>query len=228
VLFCLCPLSVAAQNRLVMMSLGHDWGGIEGSRFPLSAVYTYETPRLALTGGVQLSGARADARTLDLALDGGYFFQPAARLRLGAGLRYHLGFFRAISVQHDFFAGGSLSYRFLDNCFFNWRAAFFEQILVIPALGAGNTALGSANLASSLSVTVLPADRLRIEVSLSSYELFRYNLFATPALSLSAFYQFKNNIVGGFSQTIRYTDMFTVTAFPAELALRFYVGYRFK
>jgi hypothetical protein len=208
-------------------------GGVEEGKAPFGLSYHFEVPSTALSAGVQFN-----KDTTDLTFNGVYFPLNTAHIRLGAGALYHAGWLTdtlfdtgLISFQSDFFVGAYATVNFW-LLYLNANVAWFEQIITVPSLPKDYRNFGQSDLALSIFLGARLLDNLSAEIGVSSYEMYRYNLFFNPAFSFAARYQFQSTLFAGrlfaaFSTTVRYSDMFTLSGHVINTVTTFSAGYSF-
>jgi hypothetical protein len=224
----------------VSFSLGFaSEGSLTGGRVPFSLLYHFEIPQVSATAGFQFNNDNTDFDwdTYDIALNGVYFLPFKWKyVRLGVGGVYHAGFLKQTSVQNDFLLGAYVAFHF-SHFYVNLNAAFYENILTVYSLPVGNQTIAQSDFAVSISIGAKLLDNLSAEIGISSYEMYRYNLFLNPSFSFSLRYQFNRlffegkplagRIFAGVSTLVRYTDMFTLSGHIVNSVTVFTVGYTF-
>ncbi|MDR1072789.1 MAG: hypothetical protein LBL45_03845 [Treponema sp.] len=208
---------------------------IEKGQFPLSARYRFEIPQVSAMGAFQFS-----EDTQDIVLNGVYFPLNTPRFRVGAGASYHGGWFEMdgdlASFQSDIFLGAYATINFW-RMYLNIHVGWFEQIITVPALSAEYDTFAQSDMAASLFIGGKLLDNFSAELGVSSYELYRYHLFFTPAFSLALRYEFQTprfqdkalegRIFAELSTSVRYSDMFTLSGHVEYSATTITIGYTF-
>jgi hypothetical protein len=206
---------------------------------PVSLLYHFEIPQVSATAGFQYNDDNTDFDwdTYDIVLNGVYFLPfNWKHVRLGVGGVYHAGFLKQTSVQNDILLGAYAAFTF-SYFYVNLNAAFYENILTVYSLPKDDQTFTQNDFAVSIFFGAKLQDNLSAEIGVSSYEMYRYNLFLNPSFSFSLRYQFnrlffegkpvEGRIFTGFSTLARYTDMFTLSGHIVNTLTTFTVGYTF-
>jgi hypothetical protein len=231
---------VYSGKQSLSATLGFASPGSEtGGRLPVSLLYHLEVPRVSATAGFQFNNDNTDFDwdTSDIVLNGIYFLPfNWKHVRLGVGGVYHAGFLKDISVQNDILAGAYATFTF-SHFYVNFNGAFYENILTVYSLPENYRTFTQSDLAVSIYFGAKLLDNFSAEMGISSYEMYRYNLFLNPTFSFSLRYQFnrlffadkpvEGRMFTGLSTLARYTDMFTLSGHIVNTVTTFTVGYTF-
>ena len=216
--FLLCALAAAAQDgaRFAVPFKRHslegnfqinNGTGVELFRHAESFVYYYRGERVIGITGIQFS-----EWTTDIVLQGAWYPLRFQKLSLGLGALYHFGRFKNIDFEHDFFAGVYCLYQPSRFFYLNADISGAIKITEIPSLPREFSQIRDNGLAISLKFGTVLAQKIRVEAVITSYELFKYTLFAHPTFFLSGAYIFSNGLYAGATIGARYTDVFTITS----------------
>ncbi|GHT84678.1 hypothetical protein FACS1894137_08020 [Spirochaetia bacterium] len=231
---------VYSGSQNISASLGFAGvGSITGGRLPVSLLYHFEIPRVSATAGFQYNNDNTnfDWDTSDIALNGIYFLPfNWKHVRLGVGGVYHAGFLKETSVQNDILLGAYSTFTF-SYFYVNLNASWYENILTIYSLPKEYQTFAQSDLAVSIFIGAKLLDNFTAEIGVSSYEMYRYNLFLNPSFSVSLRYQFNRpffegkpmdgRIFAGLSTLARYSDMFTLSGHIVNTLTTITVGYTF-
>jgi hypothetical protein len=181
--------------------------GVELYRTAGSAVYHYEGSSVSGTAGVQFS-----KWTTDITAQGVWYPLKFRKVKFGFGALYHFGRFRNIEYEQDFFLGAYCAFQPNEHFYINTDVSGTIKITGIPSLPREFSRLRDNGLALSVGIGTVFARRFRVEVSIASYELFRYHLFLHPTFATSLEYVFENGFYTGVTMGVRYSDIFTLTS----------------
>ena len=216
--FLMCALAAAAQDgtRFTLPFKQHvleanfqvnNGTGVEQTQYAANIVYYYRGERVLGTTGIQFS-----EWTTDIVLQGGWYPLRFQKFRLGLGALYHFGRLKNVDFEHDFLAGVYCQYQPAPYFYLNADVSGAVKITEIPSLPRNFSQIRDNGLAISLKLGTVLAQKIRIEAAVTSYELFKYTLFAHPTFSLSAAYVFSDGLYAGMSLGAHYTDVFTITS----------------
>jgi hypothetical protein len=208
---------------------------IENGRFPLSAQYRFEIPRVSATGAFQFG-----EDTQDVVLNGIYFPLTVPHFRVGAGALYHGGWFEKedelVSFQSDILLGVYATFDFW-RMYLNLYAGWFEQIIIIPALPEKYDTFAQNDIAASLFLGGKLLDNFSAELGVASCDLYRYHQFLDPVFSASLRYGFhtlylrdkplEGRIFVELSTAVRYADMFNLSGHIGYRVTTITIGYTF-
>jgi hypothetical protein len=208
---------------------------IENGRFPLSARYRFEIPRVSATSAFQFS-----EDTQDIVLNGIYFPLTVPHFRVGAGALYHGGWFEKedelVSFQSDILLGVYATFDFW-RMYLNLYAGWFEQIITIPALPKEYDTFAQNDIAASLFLGGKLLNNFSAELGIASYDLYRYHQFLDPVFSASLRYEFRTlylqnkplegRIFAELSTAVRYVDMFNLSGQIGYRITTITIGYTF-
>jgi hypothetical protein len=181
--------------------------GVEKTRHAASIVYYYRSERVSGITGIQIN-----EWTTDIVLQGAWYPLIFQKLRLGLGALYHFGRFKNIYFEHDVCAGAYCLYQPFRFFYLNADVSGTIKITETPSLPCEFSLIRDNGLAISLKFGTVLAQKFRVEAVITSYELFKYTLFAHPTFSLSGAYVFTNGLYTGAELGTRYSDVFTVTS----------------
>jgi hypothetical protein len=214
-------------------------GSLTGGSAPVSLLYHFETPQVSATAGFQYNDDNTDFNwdTYDIVLNGVYFLPfNWNHVRLGVGGVYHAGFLAQTSLQNDILLGAYAIFNF-SYFYVNLNAAWYDNIVTVYSLPEEYRTFAQSDFAMSVFIGAKLLDNFSAEIGISSYEMYRYNLFFNPSFSFSLRYQFntlffegkpvEGRIVAAFSTVARYTDMFTLSGHTVNTVTTFTVGYTF-
>ncbi|GHU85901.1 hypothetical protein FACS189473_5140 [Spirochaetia bacterium] len=214
-------------------------GSITGGRAPVSLLYHFEIPSVSASGGFQYNDDNTDSNwdTYDIVLNGVYFFPfNWKHVRLGVGGVYHAGFLNQTSLQNDILLGAYTTFTF-SRFYVNLNAAWFGNMLTVYSLPKEYQTFFQNDLGVSIFIGAKLLENFSAEIGISTYEMYRYNLFLNPSFSFALRYQFnrpffegrpiEGRIFAAFSTLARYTDMFTLSGHIVNTLTTFTVGYTF-
>ncbi|GHU96912.1 hypothetical protein FACS189483_01300 [Spirochaetia bacterium] len=229
---------VYSGKQSLSASLGLAGGGsVTGGSAPVSLLYHFETPRVSATAGFQYNDDNTDFNwdTYDIVLNGIYFLPfDWKHVKLGVGGAYHAGFLAQTSLQNDILLGAYATFSF-SYFYVNLNAAWYDNMVTVYALPKEYQTFAQSDFAVSVFIGAKLLENFSAEIGISSYEMYRYNLFLNPSFSFSLRYQFnriffkdtpvEGRIVAAFSTVARYTDMFTLSGHLVNTVTTFTVGY---
>lgn len=143
-------------------------------------------------------------------------------LNAGAGSIFHFVSYSDIFVEFDFLTGVYLSYHTPEkfDCMVNFlyhgkSARIFEIEDKVPWLK-------NDSIAFKTEFNFRPIRRLNLNLSVSSYSMYRYMLWFAPDFSFSADYKFFDMFAVGGQIEIQYIDMFTLSSNLNNVDIRIY------
>ena len=199
----------------------NDGKGFEHYRFLYQPQFELSSTYMSASAGL-----RAADRSLDAMTAGIWWPLRTARLRAGAGARYHFYYNDGKSTTHDILAGAYFEARPAA-----WFGLHIDTSYMFKARSLleveDSTTLLNHSIAFALKMDFhLPAD-ISLHAGISSYEAFRYNVLCAPSFSAGISYEPQNmNLFFACEAVARYTDFFTNSAYYDSSEFRLTVGVR--
>lgn len=141
-------------------------------------------------------------------------YAPTFFNHLSAGFKslYHFKRYSAEYFENDFLEAFYLKYRINKYVAFDSDFAFHIKVTNIYSIEESLPWIKNYSFAFNFETLFNPIENLTIKSGVSSYTLYRYNLFFAPNYWLSAEYKFANLVSIGSKALVEYVDMYTLSA----------------
>lgn len=221
------------------------------SAFSYAEVVIFFTPKMrwSITNGLSLENGADFApltSAVDLSVDldmqeirsnAGIFVQPSQVdfsteiiywptffncFNAGVGSIFHFVHCNDIFVEFDYLSGVYLSYHTPKkfDCMLNFL--YHGKAARIFAIQDDVPWLKNSSIAFRTEFNFRPVSQLNLNLSVSSYSMYRYMLWFAPDFSFSADYKFFDMFAVGGQIEIQYIDMFTLSSNLNSIDLRIY------
>ncbi len=187
-----------------------------------------------LTSAVDLS---VDLNMREICANAGIFVQPSQVdfstetvywptffncFNAGVGSVLHFVHCNDIFVEFDYLSGVYLSYHTPKkfDCMLNFL--YHEKNSRIFAIKDDVPWLKNRSIAFKTEFNFRPISQLNLNLTISSYSMYRYMLWFAPDFSFSADYKFFDMFAVGGQVEIQYIDMFTLSSNLNSIDLRIY------
>ena len=140
----------------------------------------------------------------------------------GVGSIFHFVHCNDIFVEFDYLSGVYLSYHTPKkfDCMLNFL--YHGKAARIFAIQDDVPWLKNSSIAFRTEFNFRPVSQLNLNLSVSSYSMYRYMLWFAPDFSFSADYKFFDMFAVGGQIEIQYIDMFTLSSNLNSIDLRIY------
>ena len=174
--------------------------------------------------GVQFTSANTDVLLKAL-------YTPLNRLRhkIGIGTTYHLSYLYKISSNHDLLASFEYTLTIPHTFIFFAQTGYMHQWIRVPIRHRRTIVIGQPSLTMALHFTGIIKKEWYLGGGISSYEVFRYPVFANPSISVDLYYRseglhFPKGFYLGLEGIVRYSDLFTFSGYPENFVLKSVIG----
>ncbi len=194
--------------------------GIEPNIFYFDLLYTYSRRFFQAMAGMQTTSANTDG----LFKVTGYPLYTA-RHRIGVGMTYHISALHDIGTEHNLIAGAEYRYTVPDRFMLFVHSGYLHKWLKVPIPKHPTVVIDNSSLALAFHLTGIIKKEWHIGFGMSSYELFRYPLFANPSINATLDYHSSGSFLPkgfhlGLSFAVRYSDLLTLSGYPENFVIR--------
>ena len=104
-----------------------------------------------------------------------------------------------------------------------------HQWIRVPIRHRRTIVIGQPSLTMALHFTGIIKKEWYLGGGISSYEVFRYPVFANPSISVDLYYRseglhFPKGFYLGLEGIVRYSDLFTFSGYPENFVLKSVIG----
>lgn len=200
--------------------------GVEYDIFTAEALYRFTSPYAYVMGGLQ-----AASDSIDALFSAAYTPLNIERHCIGLGLGYHLLAIQDVGTEHDVMPSFEYTFRIPQKFNLYLQCGYLHKWLHIPVPGFKPIVIDNASMTVAFHFEGIIVKKWALGCGMSSYETFRYPLFANPSFNGSIFYrpdgvQLYERIFAGFTCSLRYSDLFTISGYPENFVIRSVVGVR--
>ena len=198
--------------------------GLESNIFYFDVVFRYFCRFVELTTGLQFTSANTDTVCKVM-----YTPLNTIRHKIGIGTSYHFsGLYNTGSV-HDLLASFEYTFTLPKTFIFFVQTGYMHQWIRIPVPHSRAIVISQPSLTMALHFTGIIKQEWFIGGGISTYELFRYPVFANTSLSLDFYYRSKGRYLPkgfyvGVEGIVRYSDLFTFSGYIGNVVFKSVVG----
>ena len=198
--------------------------GLEPNIFYFDILGQYLCRFAKITVGMQFTSANTDILLKAM-------FTPLNTLHhtIGLGSTYHFSHLYNVGSIHDLLASFEYALTIPHTFIFFAQTGYMHQWITIPVLRGRTIVIGQPSLTMALHFTGIIKKEWYLGGGLSSYELFRYPIFANPSLGVDLYYRsegqhFPKGFYLGFEGIVRYSDLFTFSGYPENFIIKSVIG----
>ena len=198
--------------------------GIEPNIFYADFLYTYSWSFAEASAGVQLTSANAD-----LLLKAMYLPLNVLYHKIGLAATYHMSGLYNVGTIHDIVGAFEYTLTIPDRFIFFAQAGYMYQWMCTAVPGGKTIVTGQYSKTGALHCTAVIKKEWYVGGGMSTYENFRYPVFVTPSIQFDVYYRSKGTLIPeglyiGLEACLRYSDFFTLTAYPENFLIKSVVG----
>ena len=148
---------------------------------------------------------------------------------IGLGSTYHFSHLYNVGSIHDLLASFEYTLTIPHTFIFFAQTGYMHQWITIPVLRGRTIVIGQPSLTMALHFTGIIKKEWYLGGGLSSYEIFRYPIFANPSLGVDLYYRsegqhFPKGFYLGLEGIVRYSDLFTFSGYPENFIIKSVIG----
>ena len=217
----------AAAGRMFDISVASSFNikkGLEPNIFYFDIVGQYFSKFAEATMGMQVTSANTDALFKAM-----YTPLNTARHKIGLGSTYHFSYLYNIGSIHDLLASFEYTLTIPDTFIFFAQTGYLHQWIRIPIPYNRTIVIDQPSMTMAFHFTGIVKKEWYFGGGLSSYEVFRYPVFANPSLSIDLYYRpqgdyLSNGFYLGLEGILRYSDLFTFSGYPENFVIKSVIG----
>ena len=198
--------------------------GLEPNIFYFDILGQYFSRFAKITVGMQFTSANTDILLKAM-------FTPLNTLHhtIGLGSTYHFSHLYNVGSIHDLLASFEYTLTIPHTFIFFAQTGYMHQWITIPVLRGRTIVIGQPSLTMALHFTGIIKKEWYLGGGLSSYEIFRYPIFANPSLGVDLYYRsegqhFPKGFYLGLEGIVRYSDLFTFSGYPENFIIKSVIG----
>ena len=198
--------------------------GLESNIFYFDVLFRYFYRVVELTTGLQFTSANTDTVCKVM-----YIPLNTVRHKIGVSTSYHFSRLYNIGSIHDLLASFEYTLTLPNAFIFFAQTGYMHQWIRVPVPYSRAIVISQPSMTMAFHFTGIIKQEWFIGGGLSSYELFRYPVFANPSLSLDFYYRSKGRYLPkglylGLEGIVRYSDLFTISGYVKNLVFKSVVG----
>ena len=174
--------------------------------------------------GVQFTSANTDVLLKAM-------FTPLNTLHhtIGLGSVYHFSHLYNVGSIHDLLASFEYTLVRPHTFIFFAQMGYMHQWIRVPVPYNRALTIGQPSITLALHFTGIIKKEWFLGGGLSSYEVFRYPVFANPSLSIDLYYRSQGchlpkGLYFGLEGILRYSDLFTFSGYVANAVIKSVIG----
>ena len=198
--------------------------GLEPNIFYFDILGQYFSRFAKITGGMQFTSANTDVLLKTM-------FTPLNTLRhtIGLGPTYHFSHLYNIGFIHDILASFEYTLVIPHTFIFFTQTGYMHQWIIIPVPRSRTIVIDQPSITMAFHFTGIIKKEWYIGGGISSYEIFRYPVFANPSLGVDLYYRsdgqhFPKGFYLGLEGILRYSDLFTFSGYPENFIIKSVIG----
>lgn len=198
--------------------------GLEPNIFYFDIVGKYFSRFAEAVAGIQITSANTDlvAKVMYIPLNN-------PRHKIGLSTTYHLSSLYNIGFIHDFLASFEYTRIIPDSFIFFMQMGYMHQWGRVPVPHRRTIVIGQPSMTLALHFTGIIKREWFLGGGLSSYEIFRYPVFANPSISIDLYYRSQGlhlpkGFYLGLEGILRYSDLFTFSGYVANAVIKSVIG----
>lgn len=198
--------------------------GLEPNIFYFEIVGKYHSRFAEATAGIQITAANTDAliKAMYTPLNNPWH-------KIGLSTAYHFSYLYNIGYIHDFLASFEYTRTIPEIFIFFVQMGYMHQWIRVPVPYNRALTIGQPSITLALHFTGIIKKEWFLGGGLSSYEVFRYPVFANPSLSIDLYYRSQGchlpkGLYFGLEGILRYSDLFTFSGYVANAVIKSVIG----
>ena len=200
--------------------------GIEPNIFYFDLLFRYFYRFVEVTAGMQFTSANTDTLTKVM-----YIPFNNLRHKIGIGTTYHFSYLHAVGYIHDLLASCEYTLTILDTFIFFAQTGYMHQWTSTFVPRNRPIVIDQPSLTTALHFTGIIKKEWYLGSGISSFEPFRYPIFANPSLSIDLYYRSQGSLLPkgfyfGVEGILRYSDLFTFSGYLENIVIKSVVGMR--
>lgn len=198
--------------------------GLEPNIFYFDLLGRYVCRFAEATAGIQITSANTD-----VLLKGLYTPLYNRRHKIGIGTTYHFSYLYKIGSIHDLLASFEYTRTIPHTFIFFMQLGYMHQWIAVPVPQSRTIVISQPSLTMALHFTGIIKKEWYLGGGISSYELFRYPIFANPSISVDLYYRpertrLPKEMYIGLEGIVRYSDLFTFSGYPKNVIIKSVIG----
>lgn len=174
--------------------------------------------------GMQITSANTD-----VLLKAMYTPLNTLRHKIGIGTAYHFSYLYKIGSIHDLLASFEYTLTIPYTFIFFTQIGYMHQWIRVPVPHRRAIVIGQPSLTMAFHFTGIIKKEWYIGGGISSYETFRYPVFANPSISVDLYYRSEGQCLPkglyfGLEGILRYSDLFTFSGYPENFIIKSVIG----
>ena len=198
--------------------------GFDPNIFYFDIVGKYCSRFAEAVAGLQITSANTDVLAKAM-----YIPINNQRHKIGLSTTYHFSFLYNTGFIHDLLASFEYTRIIPDAFIFFMQMGYMHQWIRVPIPHRRAIVISQPSMTLALHVTGIIHREWFLGGGLSSYEIFRYPVFANPSISIDLYYRsqghyFPKGLYLGLEGILRYSDLFTFSGYVANAVIKSVIG----
>ena len=148
---------------------------------------------------------------------------------IGLGSAYHFSHLYNVGSIHDLLASFEYTLVRPHTFIFFAQMGYMHQWIIIPVPRSRTIVIDQPSITMAFHFTGIIKKEWYIGGGISSYEIFRYPVFANPSLGVDLYYRsdgqhFPKGFYLGLEGILRYSDLFTFSGYPENFIIKSVIG----
>lgn len=149
--------------------------------------------------------------------------------RININAAYNVCAIKKTGTEHNLLTSAEYIFLIPDKCIMHFEAGYMHKVFNIPIKSHKPIIINTPSMIMGIGAEAIIAKQWFLGFSATSYETFRYPLFANPSFTCSLNYHLKRDTVpkmifAGLAFTLRYSDIFTLSGYPENFVIKTAVG----
>lgn len=198
--------------------------GVEPNIFYFDILGQYSCRFAEAAVGMQVTSANTDVLFKAM-----YTPLNNPRHKIGLGMTYHFSYLYHVGSIHDFLPSFEYTLTILNTFIFFAQIGYLHQWIHIPVPHSRSIVIGQSSITHAMHFTGIIKKEWYLGGGISSYERFRYPVFANPSLSVDLYYRstgghLPRGFYLGIEGILRYSDLFTFSGYPENVVIKSVIG----
>ena len=198
--------------------------GLEPNIFYFDILGQYLCRFVEAAVGMQITSANTD-----VLLKAMYTPLNNSRHKIGLGNTYHFSYLYDIGSIHDLLVSFEYIRMIPDAFIFFTQIGYMHQWIRVPVPHSRTIVIGQNSMTMAFHFTGIIKKEWYLGGGISSYEVFRYPVFASPSISIDLYYRSKGlhlpkGLYFGLEGIVRYSDLFTFSGYPENFVIKSVIG----